>query len=87
MVSFVTEIDFYTFSQPFPITLKLNFSIDCYDSQCVPCKQEKEEICRRLPILIKFRGVSYTTELWPISRNMSRSLVLLEAGIVPKEKH
>ena len=43
MVSFVTEIDFYTFSQPFPITLKLNFSNDCYDSQCVPCKQEKGE--------------------------------------------
>ena len=43
MVSFVPEIDLYTFCQQNFITFKAHFSLVYYDSQCVPCKQEKEK--------------------------------------------
>ena len=43
MVSFVPEIDLYTFCQQNFITFKAQISLVYYDSQCVPCKQEKEE--------------------------------------------
>ena len=72
MVSFVPEIDLYTFCQQNFITFKAHFSLVYYDSQCVPCKQEKEKKMK-FPSCYINKGVLS----WLKSRNAQRSLVLL----------
>ena len=57
MLSFVPEIDLYTFCQIFFITFKAHFSLVYYDSQCVPCKQEKEKKIEVSELLYRLRGV------------------------------
>ena len=81
MVSFVPEIDLYTFCQQNFITFKAHFSLVYYDSQCVPCKQEKGKKLKFASCYIN-KGVLS----WLTSRNTQRSLVLLEGSMVPKEK-
>ena len=81
MVSFVPEIDQYTFCQQNFITFKAHFSLVYYDSQCVPCKQKKEKKMK-FPSCYINEGVLS----WLTSRNAQRSLVLPEGSMVPKEK-
>ena len=78
MVSFVPEIDLYTFCQQNFITFKAHFSLVYYDSQCVPCKQVIRVFS---DILVAFSILIFATNIrvTPITK-MQNFLLLSQNG-------